>query len=209
MASDSFSVVYLNAEGKANTDHQLRVILETVRKRQGNSWPVSAISEADYRWSEEYESSWVNGHFVQRFCITGGRAAKIVWKERCQDYSRGVVWAGRSCRVDVDIGNAVQTSLHCFAKLSFIVAHLAHGDSWWDSWDDVSLLLSGTPRGYQKHVVGDLNVEGKLSAENDESREKWTHMNACLSAVNLTSALPHTDDAITRRPSGANALLHR
>ena len=43
------SAVYVNAEGKANCTHQLKVILETVKSRRGSSWLFIFVSEADFR----------------------------------------------------------------------------------------------------------------------------------------------------------------
>ena len=48
-----FSVVYVNAEGKANFDHQLRTLVESVNQRRGFSWLFIGVSDADYWKSGE------------------------------------------------------------------------------------------------------------------------------------------------------------
>ena len=204
--SSSLSVIYLNAEGKANSTHQIRVILDTLHKRHGNSWLFLAVSEADYRRSEDYETAWVDGHFVQRYHIAGERAAKLIWNLGCNEYARAVVWAGRTCRVDVDLCNVLQSSLKPFSKFSFVVAHLAHGESWWDSCDDLHHLLTHAPPYHQKHVLADLNVEGRLCAQDQDSLERWSYLISCLSAANLASSLPHSAEDVTRRPAGIASL---
>ena len=202
----SLSVAYVNAEGKANNEHQIRVILDTVRKRLASSWLFIAVSEADYRCKEEYETSQVDNHFVERYHIAGGRAAKVIWNVRCQKLARDVVWSNRSCRIDLDLTSCLDGSLISYAKCSIVFSHLAHGDSWWDSFDDLNLLLSNAPVGHSRYVLGDLNVEGRVSVKNDEDRDKWAHMLLAIEAVNLSSGIEIDDLSVTRRPRGLSAL---
>ena len=61
----SLSVTYVNAEGKATNDHQIRIIVDSVKKRLASSWLFIAVSEADYRCNEEYETAHVDNHLVR------------------------------------------------------------------------------------------------------------------------------------------------
>ena len=207
LIGQSLAFVYVNAEGKANSEFQLRVILESVRKRHGTSWILIGISEADYRSSDDTETMWLGNHFVQRIPIAGGRAAKIVWNAGCEEFSRGVVRAGRSFRVDLDFCRAVAQSVKPYAKSSLVIAHLAHGDEWTDSFDDLNYLLTFAPRGNQKFVIGDLNVEGRESKQDDDAYEKWALLTASMDAANLVAGLPMDDSLVTRRPRGLSALM--
>jgi hypothetical protein len=203
----SLSFVYVNAEGKANTDFQIQVLLESVRKRLGTSWLFIAISEADYRSALDLETAWVGNHYVQRFPIAGGRAAKLIWNVKCEDFSRGIVRAGRSFRVELDFSQAVAATMKPYAKASVVISHLAHGDEWWGSFDDLNSLLTLAPRENQKFVVGDMNVEGRTPKQDDDNKDKWAHLIAAMDAMNLGPGLPMDESLVTRRPKGLAALM--
>ena len=80
------SVIYVNAEGKANSVHQVKVIIETAFQKHGSSWLFIFISEADYRWSSDKEEDRIGRHLVQRFPILDGRAAKLIWNVKCKGH---------------------------------------------------------------------------------------------------------------------------
>ena len=204
---NSLAIVYVNAEGKANTEYQLRVILESVKKRHASSWIFVAISEADFRWSEEFETTWIGNHFVQRIPILGGRAAKIMWNVGANEFSRKVERSGRSFRVDLDYSAAVHKTMKPYSKVSVVISHLAHGDDWWDSFDDFSMLVAASPRGNLRFVLGDLNVEGRPTMQSNDDRDKWGSLTSALEAISLVSSLPGDSSTVTRRPRGLSTLI--
>ena len=103
----SFAVPYINAEGKANIEHQIPVIIDRVKRRYGNSWVFIGVSEANFLGVEQAASYHVGSYFVQRFNISGGRTAKIVWNISCQDFAREITLVNRSCRVDLYLTSVV------------------------------------------------------------------------------------------------------
>ena len=191
------ALVYVNAEGKANTDAQLRVIVDSVKTRHGASWLLVGIREADFCSSLETVTHVLDGYTVRQIPIENGRAAKLLWNRGCQEFSRGVEALNRSFRVDLDVSSILPSTMKPFSTFSVVISHLAHGDAWWDSADDLCSLLSTAPSNGQKYALGDCNVEGRVDKQRDDAKDKWMHLVGALDAYNIVACLPTDDQATT------------
>ena len=90
---------------------------------------------------------------MQRISIPNGRAARLTWNRGCHEFARGVKVLNRSFRVDLDVRNILPRAMESFSTLSVYIPHLAHGEAWWDSVEDLCSLLSAAPRNNHKYVL--------------------------------------------------------
>ena len=71
----------------------------------------------------------------------------------------------------------------------------------------MSVLLSHAPRGFQKFLLGDMNVESRPDFQDSDMCEKWDSLLASTSSRNLVPALPQGRDVVSRIPKGLSALV--
>ena len=147
-------VVYLNAEGKARSDEQLDVLIQTVVARHRQHWLCLAIVEADFLPDPSPSDLIHDGHRVLRRFVEGGRAQKLVINRRYKHAYLRATWKSRSFRADLFFGSPENGRY-----LSVVCSHLAHGEAWYESCDDYNTLIAAADRQAWIYCVGDYNTE--------------------------------------------------
>ena len=126
---------------------------------------LHGFSSASVKQTLEAGTHVLDGYTVQRIPIQNGRAVKLVWNRGCQDFSRGVEVLNRSFRVDIDASSILSSTMKPFSILSVVISHLAYGDAWWDTVEDIRSLLSAAPSTSQKYAIGDYNVDVRVDKQ--------------------------------------------
>ena len=150
---DEQLIIFLNAEGKARDDGQLRALLESVERCFGQNWMLLCISAADWVNDHGDSENTFMGHSVWRHGVPDGRAMKFILNRVHGRAYRGINWSGRAGRIDLCfVGNQSSHSI------SVALCHLDHGSLWDDRVLDLQRLVSHLPKQASLYLVGDMNV---------------------------------------------------
>ena len=199
---DNRTILWLNAEGKASTDDQLRVLIATASTNLCPKWLALIILEADFTDAEGQTEHSIDGHRIWRCSVEGGRAQKIILNRRDQSCFRDVQWSGRSCRLDLAFCGADQCS-----KLSVIGTHMAHGDGWLASCEECLALAAAKPAGSNILLGGDFNLEFRPGFQSRADSEHCHILRSAVHGLGLSDAFTINSTMESRRPSGLAGLM--
>ena len=119
------SYVFVNAEGKCNTEDQVRALLGSVRSCVGTTWYATIVAEADWLSDDRTWEDIIDGHAVHRHHAAGGRAMKVIANRKVVKYCQKIEWTNRAVRVDLVFYDCLQS-----AGVSLLGAHFGHGAEW-------------------------------------------------------------------------------
>ena len=196
------SYIFINAEGKCNTEDQVRTLLGSVRARVGMSWFVIIVAEADWLTDDRSSEDRIDGHAVYRHYVAGGRAMKVILNRRILDFLQAVVWTNRAVRVDLCFNYSQRVGL------SILGSHFAHGADWDSTYQELTDLIEGKPPTHLLYVSGDFNVEFRPHAQTSGEHEKADLLQSTMTGLGLSMGFQPTRDIVTRVPSGLSALIN-
>ena len=196
------SLVYLNAEGKASSDEQIGAIIESVNRHTSSRWVCIVISEADWTNSMDDKEDEIDGHLVLRHAIVDGRAQKVIIHRSHRFAFRDVSWYGRAGRLDYHFSDGTS-----HLGLCVVFGHLAHGDVWEESYEDLLHVHQLAPKSNSVYVCADFNVEFRRNFQSRSDRDRADLIYSGFDGARLIPMCDICDQLTTRRPSGLSALL--
>lgn len=193
--------IFLNAEGKANSEDQLEILVGSVIKKYGRNWLIICFAEADFLDECHPRFQDLPGGFIaERKYWPGSRAMKIVVNASLRAAIHKVTWGWRCVCVSTD--NKLFGSHY-----DVLFSHLGHGEEWFASVDASCQLLKSASWRCRRLWMGDLNVEGRPEYRRQQDHEKWRYLSAWTDALNIL-LVPFEDMAcVTRKATGLQRMV--
>ena len=170
----------------------MQVLVDEFEKLAGR-WIVLAILEADLSASMHDDKYEMNGHLVRRCMIDGGRAVKIVVNKFWRDFETHFCAGRRVFQIEFQTTSDRNTSC-----LNFVFGHFAHGDAWYDSFEEWATQVESTTAKGDAFFLADFNVEARCGHRSRDHEEKWHTLESFLANRDLCSLQTLDVDTITR-----------
>ena len=199
---DHGSYVFVNVEGKCNTEDQVRALLGSVRSCVGTTWYAIIIAEADYLSDDRNWEDSIDGHAVHRHHTAGGRAMKVIVNRRVVKYCQKIEWTNRAVRIDLVFYHGLQS-----VGVSLLGAHFGHGAEGNTSVYELEQLIDSTPPTQFMYVSGDFNVEFRTHFQKSSDTERAEYLSSMMNGVGFVMGFELVSDTVTRIPSGLSALI--